>query len=63
MRMLACVTSSKTQEEHIGMAESIAYEAILQWCKGVRRCFTNFYLQHPSHDDIVKQVEINQEQG
>ena len=36
---------------------------MLRWCKGVRRCFTDVYLRHPSHEDIVKQMEINQEWG
>ena len=31
--------------------------------QGVRRCFTEYYLQDSSQDDIVKQMEINQERG
>jgi hypothetical protein len=63
MRMLAYGTSSKAQEEHTRMAKSNAQEAMLRWCKGVRRCFTEYYLRDPSQDDIVKQMEINQERG
>ena len=63
MRMLAYMTSSKVQEEHTRMAESTAQEAILRWCRGVKRCFTEYYLRDPSQNDIVKQMEINQERG
>ena len=63
MRMLAYVTSSKAQEEHTKMAENTAQEAMVRWCKEVRRCFIEYYLRDPSQDDIVKQMEINQERG
>ena len=59
-RMLAYETSSKA---HTRMAENTAEETMLRWCRGVKRCFTEYYLQDPSQDDIVKQMEINQEQG
>ena len=63
MRMLAYMTSSKAQEEHTRMAESTAQEAMVRWCREVRRCFTEYYLRDPSQNDIVKQMEINHERG
>ena len=63
MRMLAYGTSSKAQEEHTRMAERIAQETMLRWCRKVRRCFNQYYLRDLSQDDIVKQMEINQERG
>lgn len=33
---------SCSQEKHTRMAENTAHEAMLWWCKGVRRYFTNF---------------------
>ena len=40
------------------MAENTAKEAMLRWCRGFRRCFTEYYLWGPSQIN-----EINHERG
>lgn len=60
MCVLSSGTSTKAQEEYYKMGESIAREAILCRCRGVRHCFGGQCLHQPTHDDNVKQMEIKQ---
>jgi hypothetical protein len=63
MRMLSLGTPTKAQEEYCRMAPSTAWESMLRWCRGVRRCFEYKYLRQPTREDIITQMTVNHDNG
>jgi hypothetical protein len=63
LRLLAYGTSGDAVDEYCRLSESTAMEAMRRFVLAIRACFESRYLRQPTHEDIVRQMDINEKRG
>jgi hypothetical protein len=63
LRMLAYGTSGDAMDEYCRLSESTAMEAMTRFVVAIRACFEGRYLRQPTHEDILRQMGINEARG
>lgn len=62
MRMLAYGTLADLQDEYLKIKESIAVEALGEFCTTVIRFYSDVYLKHPTVGDVKNLLQLQERQ-